>query len=223
MFNKEKLMAMGLTEEQADKIMATINDEYRPAFKFNERGDEIDRLKKELDKKDETIDTREKQINDIKKELKDNEELQNTITELEKANELEKEQHQQELAEYKFNTGLEKKLKEDFGAKNVKAVKALLNLDKVKQDGDDYIGLKEQVDPLLKTDDYLFDVEDDGKGGLKGRKVKIKDNDNQTFDENPFKTGSVNLTKQYEVLSQDPALAKSFIEKAGLNPADYDL
>ena len=53
-------------------------------------------------------------------------------------------------------------------ARNIKSVKANLNLENVKQDGDTLIGIKEQVDKLIETDPYLFEIEkkkNDGIGG----------------------------------------------------------
>ncbi len=44
-------------------------------------------------------------------------------------------------------------------ARNIKSVKANLNLENVKQDGDTLIGIKEQVDKLIETDPYLFEIE----------------------------------------------------------------
>ena len=56
-------------------------------------------------------------------------------------------------------------LKKDFavdrellqaGAKNLKAVKALLDLDTIKLDGEKIIGLKEQFEKIQQENDYLF-------------------------------------------------------------------
>lgn len=49
-------------------------------------------------------------------------------------------------------------------AKNPKAVKALLNMDDIKFDGDTLTGLDSQLESLLKSDGYLFDPEDASKG-----------------------------------------------------------
>lgn len=42
-------------------------------------------------------------------------------------------------------------------AKNVKAVKALLNMDGLKLNGEEIVGLKEQLDKIKTDNDYLFD------------------------------------------------------------------
>ncbi len=78
--------------------------------------------------------------------------------------------------EQKYNSDIGK-LKLDYAletalmankARNTKAVKALLNLDNIKLDGDKLLGLDDQLEMLRKEADYLFDIEkpaDDGDGG----------------------------------------------------------
>lgn len=56
-------------------------------------------------------------------------------------------------------------------AKNAKALKALLNLDEVKLDGDKLLGLDAQLEGLKKSDPYMFDA--DGTGGAEGTKAKV--------------------------------------------------
>ncbi len=69
--------------------------------------------------------------------------------------------------ETKYNTDLSK-LKLEYAlesalvtgkAKNTKAVKALLDVDKIKLDGDKLLGLEDQLTELKKKDAYLFDEE----------------------------------------------------------------
>ena len=44
-------------------------------------------------------------------------------------------------------------------AKNAKAVKALLDMDAIKMDGDKLLGLDDQLEKLKKDADYLFEIE----------------------------------------------------------------
>ena len=44
-------------------------------------------------------------------------------------------------------------------AKNVKSVKANLDLDKIKLDGDKLLGFDDQIEALKKSDAYLFDID----------------------------------------------------------------
>lgn len=78
-----------------------------------------------------------------------------------------------DMAKIKLETGIEKAL---IGAKarNMKAVKAMLNMDNIALDGDTVTGLEEQLSGLLKTDTYLFNVADEQQTrqttGVKGLK-----------------------------------------------------
>lgn len=224
MLNKKKLMEMGLTEKQADKIINELNESYRPAFKFNERGEEIERLKKQVKSQKDEIKKRDDQISDIKGQIKDNEELTKKISDLEKENERVLKEAEAKVEKIKFETGLDKVLKNKYKAKNPKAVKALINIDQIKRDGEEYLGLKSQLEPLLESDGYLFNQDDDNQKGLKGKKSKIKKrDDSHQVDKNPFAKGSINLSKQAEILEADPATARNLIVSAGLDPADYSL
>jgi len=52
------------------------------------------------------------------------------------------------------------------GVRNIKAVKALLDTGKLSLDGENIIGLKEQLDGIRRADAYLFTERDsDGQGG----------------------------------------------------------
>ena len=50
-------------------------------------------------------------------------------------------------------------------AKNPKLAKAALDMSIIKLDGDNLIGLSEQLDKLKESDGYLFDTEEENKGG----------------------------------------------------------
>lgn len=62
------------------------------------------------------------------------------------------------LLAVKRNHALERDLKEVYKVKNVKAVTALLNQDELKfnEKDESFIGLKEQVEPIKTSDNYLF-------------------------------------------------------------------
>ncbi len=72
--NKEELLALGLTEEQAEKVLAEIA---------------------ELQK---TVKERDKQLADLQKAAKGNDELQSQITALQKQNAEQEKAHQAELS-----------------------------------------------------------------------------------------------------------------------------
>jgi hypothetical protein len=72
--------------------------------------------------------------------------------------------------EQKYNNDIGK-LKLDYAletalmaskAKNIKAVKALLNFDEIKLDGDKLLGLDAQLEAIKKDNDFLFEAEKQG-------------------------------------------------------------
>jgi len=69
-------------------------------------------------------------------------------------------------------------------AKNVKSVKANLDLDNIKLDGDKLLGFDDQIEALKKSDSYLFNIEkeiDDGNGGeIPRKKETIPLNNNES-------------------------------------------
>lgn len=76
----------------------------------------------------------------------------------------------------------------DARAKNPKAVKALLDLNKISLDGEKLIGLSEQLEEIRKTDDYQFHAENAGIDGGTGKNdpgtpLGTKDPANMTMDE----------------------------------------
>ncbi len=130
--NKEELLALGLTEEQAEKVLA-----------------ETERLQK-------TLKERDKQLEGLKKASGDNAELQSQIAALRQQNAEQQKAHKAELAQLKLDNAIDNALTA-AGAKNLKAVRALLDMEKL-QLGDDgkLTGWPEQLEALQKSDGYLF-------------------------------------------------------------------
>ncbi|WP_199883939.1 phage scaffolding protein [Anaerosinus massiliensis] len=75
-----------------------------------------------------------------------------------------KEKYDTDLAKTKLSNAIEIELMKN-NAKNSKAVKALLDLETVKIDGESVLGLKEQLDKLKESDAYLFES---GEGKPRG-------------------------------------------------------
>ncbi|MTI62268.1 MAG: scaffolding protein [Firmicutes bacterium] len=180
-----------------------------------------DRLNEVIEQRDEyknMLIERDTQLTELKKKAGDNEELNQRIQELEEQNKTTTEEYENKLFAQKLDFEIDKYLREE-GARNPKAVKALLDLDKVKLEDGKLIGLKEQVDEKKKEEDYLF-----GETGLKGKDHETGDGKlDDDYKENPWEPGKVNLTKQAEILQNNPGKAKKLIEKAGGNPGDYGL
>lgn len=195
---KEQLLGMGLTEEQADKVMAA-HREVLTGFIPKARFDEINEEKKELKNQ---LDDRDKQLQELKVKAAGNEELTAKITELEELNKQTKEEYENKIAALRKETAIELALK-DAKARNIKAVKALLDLEKVSLDGDNLIGLDEQLKRLKESDPYLF-----GEDKLKGRDPNPPtDPVPDIYKKNPFSKEHFNLTEQGRIFRENPELA----------------
>lgn len=149
--NKEDLIAMGLTEEQAKKVMDSLDGNFVTKARFNEINEENKTLKK-------SVSDRDKQLEGLKKSSGDNAALQQ-ISDLQKQNADQQKAHDEELAKLKLDNAVEIALS-GAKARNGKAVKAMLDMSKVKLGEDGKLsGFDEQIEALKKSDAYMFDVQ----------------------------------------------------------------
>jgi len=151
--NKEQLLSLGLSEEQADKVVEGFG-KMIPKSRLDEKIAEVNDYKQQLADRD-------TQLADLQSKANGNEELQAQIQALQQQNEQVKTEYQQRLQQKEFDFALTEALR-DAKAKNPKAVKALLDTSTVKLV--ELIGLDEQLTALKTSDDYLF-VSDKLKGG----------------------------------------------------------
>lgn len=149
---KEDLIAMGLTEEQAKKVMDSIDGNFVTKARFNEVNEENKTLKK-------SVSDRDKQLEDLKKSSGDNAALQQQISDLQKANADQQKAHETELNQLKLDNAVEVALS-GAKAKNSKAVKAMLDMAKVKLGEDGKLsGFDEQIEALKKSDGWMFNAD----------------------------------------------------------------
>ncbi|KEH91675.1 Phage minor structural protein GP20 (plasmid) [Clostridium botulinum C/D str. BKT12695] len=121
---------------------------------------------------------RDKQLNDLKDKAKDSEELSQEIEKLKADNEKTTKDYEAKLNQINFDTKFEKAIAE-YKAKNPKALRALLDMEKVKLVDDTFIGLEEQVKVLKESDAYLFEEEQTGGTGSIGGGSSSIDNDDK--------------------------------------------
>lgn len=158
--NKEQLIALGLTEEQAQSILDGFG-QMVPKTRF----DEVNNAKKTLE---EQVKTHETQLKDLQDKAKGNEELQVTITELQKANEMAKSEYEQQLKDERLSTALKLALtgKVHDGELVAGLVdKTLIELD---DKGNVTKGLDEQLKSLQESKSFLFVPEKEEKPTFKG-------------------------------------------------------
>lgn len=158
--NKEDLIAMGLTEEQAKKVMDSLDGNYVTKTRFNEVNEENKTLKK-------SVSDRDKQLEDLKKSSGDNEELKKQIETLQQENANQKKAHEAEMTQLRLDDAIDAALTA-AGAKNIKAVRALLDTSKVKVGEDGKLtGFDDLLSAVQKSDSYLF-AEKQQKQNFKG-------------------------------------------------------
>ncbi|WMJ79543.1 phage scaffolding protein [Clostridium sp. MB40-C1] len=164
--------------------------------------------KGKFDTLNEQLKTANTTINDLKKSNKDNEALQTKVGDYE----TKVKNYEKKIQDMQFNYALEGALK-GANVRNTKALKALLNLENVKLDGESLIGLKDQLDSLKESDSYLFAEEQQNK--FSG--IKPTDGTRTPQGYNPWKKESFNLTEQGKIFKENPEQAKQLMVQAGVN------
>lgn len=184
-----------IEEYLGDKKIILNDGSYIPREKFNDANGQVKDLKTQLGERDE-------QLAALKKQVKDNAELTTQIEKLQEDNKKVKEESEAKIKSQNFDFVLELKLR-DYKVKNVKAVKALLAVDKLKLNDDEtFTGLEEQIKKLKETDEYLFgDITVSGTGKPEEGKPDYKG-------KNPWSKDTFNLTEQGKILKENPELAK---------------
>ena len=156
---RKQLEDLGLTKEQADSVMKINGDDIENAKGTG--ATEIKNLQTEVDGLKTQVGDRDKQLETLKASAGDNADLKKKIEDLQTENATAKATHESELNQLKIDFAVEKALT-GAKAKNIKAVKALLELDDAKLDKDGNVkGLAEQIEKLTSGDDtkFLFEAQ----------------------------------------------------------------
>lgn len=156
---RKQLEDLGLTKEQADSVMKINGDDIENAK--GTASTEIKNLQTEVEGLKTQVGDRDKQLETLKASAGDNADLKKKIEDLQTENATAKATHESELNQLKIDFAVEKALT-GAKAKNIKAVKALLELDDAKLDKDGNVkGLAEQIEKLTSGDDtkFLFEAQ----------------------------------------------------------------
>lgn len=146
--NKQKLISLGVSEDIADKVMSELEGNFIPRTRFNE----VNELKKSYA---EQLKERDTQLEELKKAVGDSDKLKQQIEALQKDNKDKENAFNAEIKKMKIDNAIDKALSE-AKAKNIKAVKALLDLNNAELLEDGTIkGLSENQDTA-----FLFDSGD---------------------------------------------------------------
>lgn len=143
------LKELGLTQEQIDKIMAENGKDVNKA-----KGD-TEALNTKITDLESQLTDRDNQLKGLKSQVKDNDALTAKITELEEANKNAATEHQNKMNAIQKVHAVENGIR-DAKAKNVKAVMALLDMEKISYADNKLTGFNEQIDALQKAEDTNF-------------------------------------------------------------------
>ncbi|EIN8846764.1 phage scaffolding protein [Listeria monocytogenes] len=194
---REYLKGLGLDDEVINKVMAENGKDITAAKQqLSEVEAERDGLKSQLTQRD-------KDIDDLKKDSGTSEELKKQIEDLQQKNKDLESGYQSEIAETKKNSAIELALA-SAKAKNPKAVRALLDNDKLELTDEGLKGLDEQLEALQESDAYLFGQESENAAPMWGI------NGNQT-NNNPTSKSLADYSYQElaDLKANDPATFES--------------
>ena len=163
---KEQLEALGLDAEQIKEV-----------FKFN--GIAVNNAKGELDTKMAEVETLQGQLETLNTKVEsfkglNPEELSKQIEDHKKETEEIKQKAKEDMEALKFEHELESAIR-DSKAKNVTAVKALLDIENLKGSKNRLEDIKQALDQTKADNDYMFtDADSTGTGGSLGNGGKNK-------------------------------------------------
>lgn len=149
---KEEFVALGISEELAAKAEKASQEELK-GYVEKSKHDEIVEENKTLKQ---SVSDRDKQLDTLKAASGDNEELKKQIETMKQQNAEQEKAHKAELAQLRLDNAIDTALTA-AGAKNGKAVRALIDVSKVKLGEDGKLsGWEEQLAAVQKSDAYLF-------------------------------------------------------------------
>lgn len=146
----KEIIGEGYTEEIDGKVSKQIGDRFVAKADFDATNTAYKTLETQLAERD-------KQLEELKKIDADG--LQAQIDTLQKENKAAKDEHEKQINSIKLDNALELALV-NGKAKSTKAVRAMLDMEKIKLDGDNLLGIEDQLKALRESDGYLFDDAD---------------------------------------------------------------
>jgi len=193
---------LGIEKETIDQIL----DEHSADIGKHKK--DIEGLTEARDALEESIKERDKQLKELSKNANASKELKDELEALQEANQKAKDEYEAKIEGLKLDRAIETEILKSKG-RNVKAIKALLDRDNLKLDGDNVIGLKDQLKALGENEDSSFLFGENSSNRFKGVKPGEKgDGAPENTTKNPWKKDTWNLTEQGRILREDPELAK---------------
>ena len=151
---REFLKKQGLSDEQVKAVMTEYGKDMDKAM------EQVNTLTTEKDNLTSQIADRDTQLTKLKEGIQDNADLKDQITKLQQVNKQAKKDFEAKMASQKKAFLVDKAIN-GAGARNSKAVSALLDLDKVSLSDNGLEGLDDQLTALKESDSYLFNVKNE--------------------------------------------------------------
>ncbi|MFT8557717.1 phage scaffolding protein [Liquorilactobacillus hordei] len=167
---RDFLKTLGIEGDNLEKIMTEVGKDKGISAEKVELQSKIDGLTNQNETLTGQIKERDGQLNTLKKSVGDNEELKAQIKSLQDENKQTATDYQTKLADQSKSFKIDSALR-DAKARNPKAVKALLDLEKVSVDGDNLVGFKDQLEAVQKDNDYMFETADNNNSAKPGVKI----------------------------------------------------
>ena len=152
---KAEFVALGISEELATKAEKASLEELK-GYVEKSKHDEVVEENRTLKT---SVSDRDKQLETLKASAGDNEELKKQIEDMKKQNADQEKAHKAEMAQLRLDNAIGAALTA-AGAKNGRAVKALIDVSRVKLGEDGKLtGWDDQIKAIQKSDAYLFNVQ----------------------------------------------------------------
>lgn len=204
---EEYIALLNLDGEAKKKATESLKNLLKDSYVEKTKFDEAAAAKSNLETQ---IKERDKQLDTLKKTAGDKEKLEATIKQLQEDNKSAKTKYETDLKNLRIDSAV--KLKLSGTAQDVDIVASLIDKTKlIVSDDGTVAGLDEQITPLKQSKPFLFkEIKSKGgsydpAGGAGGNTV------------NPFKKETFSLTEQGKLFKENPALAKSLAQEAGIN------
>ena len=204
---EEYIASLNLADEAKKKATEGLKNLLKDSYVEKAKFDEAAAAKSNLETQ---IKERDKQLDTLKKTAGDKEKLEATIKQLQEDNKSAKTKYETDLKNLRIDSAV--KLKLSGTAQDVDIVAGLIDKTKlIVSDDGTVAGLDEQINPLKQSKPFLFK---DGKPKGSGYEPAGGNGGNTV---NPFKKETFNMTEQGRLFKENPALAKSLAQEAGIN------
>lgn len=162
---REFLKSLGIEDKETiDKILDENSDDIGKA-----KG-ELETVKNQVSELKSQLTERDNQLKELKEVAADNETLTSKITELEQKNEATVTEYNTKISQLQKTHAIESGVR-DAKAKNIKAVMALLDMDKIEYKDGELKGLSEQLKDLTENENSSFLFGDSKPGAPSGTKL----------------------------------------------------